>query len=185
MRLQTVSLDGRSFVPQFFSIMDEFGDEIPWLDGLSEARFLLDGNVFAQQILRNTKQREGGITAYQFVSDECPGGLFVGGVVHFDKSPEHFTDVRLCGVAEALEAFGASYLSCLQVRSPHQSRGIAATVFPQVLEVVIRERGPFWGVVSDLRLLRWYQSLGAQLLSPMDSKDGLWIIYWGNQPFVM
>ncbi len=185
MRLQTVPLDGRSFVPQFFSIMNEFGDEIPWLDGLSEARFLLDGNVFAQQILRNTKQPDNGITPYQFVSDEFPGGLFVGGAVHFKESPERFTNTRLCEAAESLAASGASFISCLQVRPPHRSRGIGGTMFPQALDLLVRERGSFWGVVSDVRVLRWHLSLGAQLLTPMESVDGIWIIYWGDEPFVM
>ncbi len=185
MRLETVSLDSRSFVPQFFSIMDEFGDDIPWLDGLSEAGYLLDGNEFARQILRNTKQPDNGITPYQFVSDEFPGGLFIGGVVHFLESPENFRDPRQREIAERLADSGAGFFSCLQVRPPHRDRGVGSRMMLRSTETVLREMGPFWGVVSDLGMLSWYRSLGAQSLSPIENRDGLWIIYWGDEPFVM
>lgn len=181
MRLQHVSLRGRRFLIQFYEIMREFGGVIPWLDGMDEMRFATDGRWFCDELLRRLGQRNGRVTPYQFV-DADDGRTFVGGILHFDESPEMLRDSRNAKTVERLTAGGASYISCLQVRPTRQGVGVASHMMKRAIEAILARHGSVWGVVSDHRLLPWYASLGATLPSPLNNQDGLWVVSWRSDP---
>ena len=181
MILQPASLRGRRFLIQFYEVMREFGGEIPWLDGMNEMRFATNGAWFCEELQRRLGQREGTITPYQFV-DEDDAGTFVGGILHFDHHPENLRDARNGEAVEHLMADGASYISCLQVRDPRRSAGVGTQMMQRAIDSILDRHGAVWGVVSDPQLIQWYRALGAELLSPLDNKDGFWIVNWNTPP---
>lgn len=177
MRLQTTNLHGRGFLIQFYEIMREFGEVIPWLDGMDEMRFATDGRWFCDELLRRLGQKNGRVTPYQFVdSDEAR--TFVGGILHFDVSPEHLRDPHNIDITQRLTLGGASYISCLQVRPSRREVGIGNSMMQQAIDAILTHHGAVWGVVSNPRLLSWYVSLGATIHSPLNNADDLWIVTW-------
>lgn len=177
MRLQSVGLSGRRFLIQFTEIAAEFGSVIPWLGGLDDLRFATNGAFFRSEFLRRTRQAEEAITPYQFVEDDA-GQTFTGGILHFARTPERLIDARNLGESERLTTLGFSFVSCLQVRPMLRGGGIGRSMLGRALQVIIRDRGPVWGVVSNPHLLPLYQSLGAKTPSSPDNRDGLWIVAW-------
>lgn len=184
MRLQPVSLRSRRFRIQFEEIMSEFGEKIPWLRGLDELRFATNRRWFQDQLLQRLGQH-GAIIPYQFV-EENSARASVGGVLFFGRSPETMRDPRNVEIAERLEAGGAYFASCLQVREVSRGMGVGSAMMPRAIRAIQNRHGTaVWGVVSDPRLLSWYASLGAETPSPTDNKDGLWIVHWprfGTRP---
>jgi GNAT superfamily N-acetyltransferase len=152
----------------------EFGQIIPWLEGLDDLRFVTNGETFRGKLLRQTGQEDGLITPYQFL-DSANDQVFAGGVLHFAVSPERLTDPCHIAAVEKLTALGYSFISCLQVRAPFRCRGVGRQMTSRALQAIVREKGPVWGVISDARLIRFYRSLGAYIPSPVQNKDGLWI----------
>jgi len=181
MYLQRVSLLGRRFAIQFVAIMTEFGQVIPWLDGVPELGFMTNGVRFRDELLHRTRQEDGTIRAYQFVTGDA-NRTFIGGLLNFDRSPERLLDHRNREIAERLAATGYSYVSCFQVRLPFRSLGTGRRVTIRALQAIIHDQGPVWGVVSDPRMLAWYRSLGAAAPSPPDNRDHLWIVDWSEPP---
>lgn len=177
MQLQPVSLRGRRFLIQYSEIMTEFGRIIPWLDGLDDLRFATNGVWFLEELVRRLGQQDGMVTPYQFV-DPDDAQTFVGGILHFDRSPEHLRDPRNAKIAEQLMDSGTSFISCLQVRKPRRGVGVGTHMGHRAINAILKYHGPVWGVVSDPRMTAWYTSLGASLPSPIDNKDGLWIVHW-------
>ncbi len=179
MHLQPVSLRGRRFAIQFHEIIGEFGSVIPWLDGLYRLGYATNSEYFRDEFLRSTRQEDGTITPFQFI-ETGRAGEFLGGVLHFGRSPEGFLDRRNCATQERLAACGVSYISCLQVRGDRRGVGVGREMFPRALYAILRKKGAIWGVVSNPRLLPWYKSLGAQCLSPLENLDNLWIVQWNS-----
>lgn len=179
MRLQPVSLRGRRFLIQFGEMMAEFGNVIPWLDGMNELRFATNGEWFRDELLRRLGQRDGNVTPYQFV-DNGNTGTFVGGILRFDRSPERLLDSRNAEIAELLAANDASFISCLQVRGMRRDVRVGTDMMTRAVAAIRSTHGSAWGVVSDRRLLPWYASLGASTPSPIENKDGLWIVSWSR-----
>lgn len=179
MRLQPISLRGRRFLIQFYEVMTEFGGVIPWLDGLDEMRFATNGEWFCDELLARLGQRQGRITPYQFVEVD-DARYFVGGILHFDVSPERLRDRRNNGIVERLTSDGASYISCLQVREPRRGKGVGNEMMRRAIKAVLAKHGSVWGVVSNPGLLPWYASLGANLESPLNNQDDLWVVHWST-----
>jgi len=177
MRLQSVGLRGRRFLVQFYEIMREFGRVIPWLDGVEDIRFATNGAYFRDGILRRTRQRDGDITPYQFVESD-DGRTFIGGMLHFTHSPERLADARNREVAERLTAEGASFISCLQIRPSLRAAGVGTSMMRRALRAILVDKGAVWGVVSNPHMREWYRSLGARTPSPIENRDGLWIVHW-------
>lgn len=180
MRLHTPNIRSRAFLLQFFAIMEEFGHEIPWLDGMGELRFATNADHFCNEIAKRTNQGDKKITPYQFIEDG-DARTFVGGMLHFPKSPEVFRDTLNSAASEHLTSAGASFISCLQVRQPHQHHAVGRRMFRRTLDTILQEKGSIWGVISDPRLRTWYQSFNGHIWSPDDNKDNLWIVSWGIQ----
>lgn len=177
MHLQSVGLRGRRFVIQFAETMAEFGGVIPWLDGLNELRFATNGAWFADELQRRLGQRDSIITPYQF-TDAKEGRTYIGGILHFSRSPEVFRDARNAQIAEQLNAEGASFISCLHMRQSLRAAGIGGVMMPRAIAAIRLQHAMFWGVVSDRRILPWYASLGALTPSPIENRDQLWIVLW-------
>lgn len=177
MQLVHQGLRSRSFLLQFFAIMEEFGDEIPWLDGLRGLTWSTNATFFRDHILRRLGCEEEGIVPYQFVTPDQQRE-FVGGVVHFTRSPENFRDRRNIEVMERLVTEGYHYISCLQVRSPFRGVGVGDTLMRRALRSIQASHSRVWGVVSHPELIPWYVGLGATVQSPRDNRDKLWIISW-------
>jgi len=177
MILKSVELGERGFLIQFFEIMHEFGGVIPWLDGMDELRFATNGRFFCEELMRRTGQDDAPIMPFQLV-DSDPARTYLGGIIHFPRSPERLVDRRNLAVVERLTHEGASFISCLQVRDVRRGRGIGNTVMTRALRAILRSQGAVWGVVSNPALIPWYRSLGAQVLSPLENRDGLWIVHW-------
>ncbi|MCR4313950.1 MAG: hypothetical protein NUV84_01745 [Candidatus Uhrbacteria bacterium] len=180
MQLQPVSLRGRRFFIQFYEVMVEFGGVIPWLDGLDEMRFATNGEWFCDELLARLGQRQGRVTPYQFVEVD-DARTFVGGILHFDISPEHLRDRHNIEIVERLTNDGASYISCLQVREPRRGTGVGNEMMRRAMKAILAKYGSVWGVVSNPRLLLWYASLGATLKSPPNNQDDLWVVSWSNR----
>ncbi len=184
MRLQQVSLRGRRFLIQFSAIMEEFGGVIPWLASVRELSVVTSGTHFEKQLLERLRQPTGGITAYQFVGSDR-SREFMGGLLHFKRTPERFEDHPNKELVEAFEEEGMGYISCLQVLPNWRGTGVGRDLMTRALNAILQERGAVWGVVSDPNLVHWYRSLGASILSPDDKADNFWIVVWrrdGTQP---
>jgi GNAT superfamily N-acetyltransferase len=179
--IRQVDLDSRGALVQFFAIYQEFGESIPWLKGLEELLFATDAEQFVLRLSDMTRQYAP-LTVWQFILDDMPH-TFLGGMLHFAKHPENFQDVRNVEIAERLTVSGSSYISCLQVREPHQGAGVGEKLMLHVLDEIREVYNSVWGVVSDFRLVPWYTRLGAQLKSPIENKDNLWIVWWPPPTF--
>lgn len=177
MQLQKVSLSGKRFYVQFIEIMTEFGRVIPWLDGLDDLRFATNGAYFREKFLLKMRQEVGGITPYQLVLPDRSRS-FLGGLLHFERSPEAFKDTRNIELQEQLTASGANFISCLQVRNTQREHGFGQELVRRSIKSILEKKGPVWGVVSDLNMLNWYRSLGASTPSPLLNRDHLWIVHW-------
>ncbi len=180
MRLQQVGLRGRRFLIQYLGIMEEFGSVVPWLAGMDDLRYATNAAHFRDTLLERTAQGDGDITPYQFVLPGRPAE-FVGGVLHFTYSPERLRDPRNREAAERLVSEGVHFVSCLQVRHELRGQGIGDVMFRRAIATILSEKGAFWGVVSDPRLLPWYRSLGVQTPSPCNNRDGLWIVHYSRE----
>lgn len=181
MLLRTASLSGRAFALQLGQVMAEFGDVIPWLDSLRGIEFATKGSYVRDRLLLDTGQEEGGITAYQFL-DPDDGRTYVGGLLRFARSPERFVDRANCAAMELLAHERASFVSCLQVRDPRRGARVGDVMFGRAIAAMLRQHHGIWGVVSDPRLLPWYQRLGAEIMSSPDNLDDLWIVRWTSNP---
>lgn len=181
MQLVPVGLRGRRFLIQYYAILAEFGKEIPWLDGMDDLRFATNGEWFRAELMQRTQQLDAPITPYQFVDADAPRS-FLGGILHFPRSPERLRDHRNITLAKQLEADGSSFISCLQVQNPVRGRGIGNTMMKRALGTLLRTKGPVWGVVSNPRLLPWYRSIGGHTPSPANNRDRLWIVHWDTTP---
>lgn len=171
-------LAGRAFLLQFFQIMEEFGDEIPWLEPLKTIQFSTNGVYFRDQFIKLLRLREEqDITAFQFITMER-GREFIGGFVHFSRSPESFQDRKNSEICEVLNYQGYSFVSCLQIRDCYHGEGLGDLLMKKALPAIIGTHGRVWGVVSRPGLVRWYKSLGATVLSDPQNRDNLWIISW-------
>ncbi len=177
MRLQSVSLRGRRFAIQLGTIMQEFGNVIPWLDGVRGLEWATNGTYVHDEILRRLRLETGDLTPYHFVTRDR-SREFHGGILAFARSPERFIDPRNIAATEELDAIGAGYISCLQVLPDHQGHGTGSTLMRRALAVILEERGYVWGVISNQGLLPWYRSLGATVKSPIENRDNLWIVTW-------
>lgn len=177
MVLQQVSVRGRRFVVQFYEVMREFGREIPWLDGLDDLRYAMNGEWFCDELARRTRQGSSTVTPYQFV-DSDSARTFVGGILHFAKSPERFCDGRNIEIAERLASEQANFMSCLQIRPERRQHDVGREMMLRSVAAIRAKHGAVWGVTSNPRLRAWYESLGAQSLSPRENDDNLWILSW-------
>lgn len=175
MRLIQRKLSGRAFLLQFMSVMEEFEEEIPWLEPLPHAT---NGSYVRDRILQHFRCKdESEVIAMQFVTSDRPGFYF-GGIIRFVRSPEIFLDTRNQEINERLSHLGYQFISCLQVREVHRGAGHGRAIMTKALRVVLSEHQKVWGVVSNPDLVAWYQSLGANVLSPRENKDDLWIVSW-------
>lgn len=179
MRLVKRSIRSRAFLLQHLQIMEEFGAEIPWLDPLKGIYFSTNSTYFRDQFLRRLGCEEEAIVPYQLVTSDR-SREFVGGILYFPSSPEHFVDPANIEIQERLTAEHYRFISCLQVRNPFRGQGIGKLLFRRAMAAIFRKHGSVWGVVSNPALIRYYASLGARLQSPKDNKDRLWIITFEN-----
>ncbi|MDO8183778.1 MAG: hypothetical protein Q7T49_02230 [bacterium] len=179
MQLIARSLTSRSFLIQFSEVMQEFGREIPWLEDLQTIRFWTNTAKFRSQLLKTCRCEDGEITPYQFI---IPGEAreYAGGVIHFSRSPENFRDRANQGILERFEAEDYHFISCLQVRDVFRGQNYGRRMMARALKTVGTKYPNLWGVVSDHKLIQWYQQLGAKLISPLDNQDRLWIVSWEN-----
>lgn len=178
MHLIQRSLQGRSFLLQFFQIMEEFGDEIPWLQPLKGISYTTNGVYFRDQVIKRLGLKDiEHVTAFQFVT---PGREheYIGGVMRFAAIPEVFRDRDNQDIQARLVCEGYHFISCLQVRERYQGQGHGRLLMKKALNTILGTHGRVWGVVSKPSLISWYQSLGATLHSPHQNDDKLWIISW-------
>jgi predicted GNAT family N-acyltransferase len=177
MQLVKRSLESRAFLIQFGEVMREFGQEIPWLEGLENSVFWTNAAKFRSELLKKWRCEDGQVVAYQFI---LPGEEreYAGGIIHFSHSPEVFKDRSNQQILERFEAEGYHFISCLQVRSTFRSQGHGHNMTTRALKSIQAKYPKIWGVVSDYHLIAWYQKLGGQLLSPLDNSDNLWTISW-------
>lgn len=180
MILSVEDLRSRSFLIQFYEIIMEFGKEIPWLAPLINIGFSTDSIYFRDQILKKLGCEEEGIMPYQFIAPET-GKYFVGGLLHFSKSPENFKSSVNRDIQEKLESEKAAYISCLQIRQPFRFSGNGKELMERTLRVILKEHGKVWGVVAHPELLSMYTGLGARVHSTLHNKDKLAVISWSNQ----
>lgn len=181
MQLVMCDLRDRSFLLQLFTIMHEFGDVIPWLDPLRHIQYWTNAERFRDELLlRLGCADEGEIVPYQLHAGS-DGNDYMGGILHFPVAPERFKDLHNCAIHARLRFEHTSFISCLQVRDMYRGDGHGARIMREALDAILAEHGGrVWGVVSDPRLVRWYEALGGRVLSPAENKDGLWIVKFGQ-----
>jgi GNAT superfamily N-acetyltransferase len=181
MRLVERSIRSRAFLLQYLQIMEEFGEEIPWLQPLKPISFSTNPNYFRDQFLRRLGCEEEEIVPYQLVMSDVPRE-FVGGILYFPRSPEGFKDRNNQEILERIDSEGYRFISCLQVRDVFRGQGYGATIMQRALGAILEEHKKIWGVVSNPSLLPWYASMGAKVLSPAENKDELWVVsFAGHQ----
>ncbi len=175
--LVPVEVASRSFLLQFFSIMQEFGTEIPWLRPLHGIAYATNTTYFRDQMLLRMGIDEGDVFPYQVLTRDG-AREYVAGILHFTQSPERFIDPVHVGLCEYLKSERYQYISCLQVRTGHRGVGMGDFAIRSALNVILARHERVWGVVAHRELLDWYVKLGATVLSPTHNKDNLWIISW-------
>ncbi len=181
MQLAIVDPFDRSFLPQLFAVVGEFGSVIPWLDGSTELVWATNGAYVLERLAEMTGQgHPKDIVPYQFRAEDA-GATYIGGLLQFARSPERLRDSRNAAIAEGLADQGAAYISCLQVRPPRRDQHVSHHLFPRAIEAIMRTHPRVWGVVSEPRLVPWYQRCGATLLSPRENRDGFWIVSWSRR----
>src|SRR3989344_7969748 len=115
MQLISRSLRGRTFLIQFIEIMREFGAEIPWLEPLQNIAYATNAAYVRDRLLRAFSCHDPSeVTPYQFVTAD-ESREYVGGILHFTKTPEVFIDRSNQEIAERLTQEDFHYISCLQV----------------------------------------------------------------------
>ncbi|MCB9814551.1 hypothetical protein H6784_03995 [Candidatus Nomurabacteria bacterium] len=74
---------------------------------------------------------------------------------------------------------GAMYISCLQVHGVKRGLGYGygAEIVLKAIKRIQQEWPIVWGVCEP-RLLKWYVSLGAEVLDPGINRDHLALIVW-------
>lgn len=177
MHMKHVSLRGGRFGIQLHEIVDQFKGVIPWIGRIDGLQFATNGAYVKDELHRRFEIGEDGIIAFQFVTDDR-SREFVGGLLSFAQTPERLVDPRNLALVQKLEADGARYISCLQIRSAHRGDGNGTVLMLRAVHAILRDYGAVWGVVSNPELLRWYRELGAETPSPVDSHDNLWIVTW-------
>jgi GNAT superfamily N-acetyltransferase len=158
-------------------VMGEFGYEIPWLEPLRSIVYSTNSAYFRDRLLQALSIDEEEIVPLQFVTSE-KSREYVGGVIHFLHSPENFKDRRNREIEERFAAENYHFMSCLQVREIWRNQGHGREIIKRALRAVLLDYQKIWGVVSDPRLIPWYSALGGKLRSPLENKDGLWLISW-------
>lgn len=180
MRLVQRSITGRTFLVQFISVMQEFGREIPWLEPLEGLEFITNAVRFRDKLLLGLGVEEEEIISQQFLTSGRDREYF-GGIIRFTRPIENFRDTRNLETQEKLTSSGFQYISCLQVRDIKRGQGYGSVLMKKALDTMKGEVGSVWGVTSRPELLPWYQRLGGQLLSPLENKDGLWLVAWPSE----
>lgn len=178
MHLVKRSLQSRDFLLQFFEIMQEFGNDILWLEPLKNIRYSTNGVYFRDQFIRSMglyDQEE--VTIFQFVTPDREHE-YVAGVIRFAHVPESFEDLRNKEIQELLLSQGYHFISCLQMRDNYRGCGHGQALMQKALSSILEVHGRVWGVVFNPQLIPWYESLGATVRSSADNEDDLWIISW-------
>lgn len=178
MKLVEAELRGRGFQIQFTDTMQEFGSIIPWLKPLQKLEFSTNPDYFRDTVLRGLRcNDESDITPLQLItSDEK--AEYVGGVIRLTHSPEIFTDPRNQELNERFSVLGYQYISCLQIRKDLRGGIFGPPLIRDVRDLILEVHERAWAVVSSLRMLRYYLSVGARSESPLENTDHLWIISW-------
>jgi GNAT superfamily N-acetyltransferase len=178
MQLVTRSLRGRSFLLQFLEIMQEFGHEIPWLEPLRNIHYSTNATYFRDHVLKGLGCKEPeDIVPFQLVTTD-PSREYLGGILHFPRTPDRFRDRRNQALLEQLTHERYSFFTCLQVRSVIRGHGYGNEIMRKALKAILAAHGKVLGVASNPDLLSWYASLGAKIRSPRENRDNLWIITW-------
>jgi GNAT superfamily N-acetyltransferase len=177
MQLVQSSLRSRSFLIQFYAILDQFGREIPWLTPLQSLSYTTNTTYFRDQLLRKLACEEEAVIPYQFVTTG-ESREFAGGVLHFPRSPERLKDKRHREIMERLAFENYHYVSCFQVRDVFRGQGTGTNLASRAISAILATHPKIWGVVSKPHLVSWYQRLGATVLSPQDNTDKLWVVAW-------
>jgi len=168
----------RSFLMQMMQVMEEFGSKIPWLNPLHEVQFSTDSVYFEKRLLGSFGCIKDQFLPSQIVTDDA-AKTFIGGIFHFRKTPEVFSDQMSLRIVSDLESVGASYISCLQVRGVHRGQSHGDMLMRHSLTTITETFGKVWGVVEDQTLLPWYESLGMEVLNEKPNLDGLWFVTKG------
>ncbi|MDB5260659.1 MAG: hypothetical protein JWN37_890 [Candidatus Nomurabacteria bacterium] len=176
MLLLKKDVSGRAFLLQFIQLMNEFGPVIPWLKPLNHLSFCTNGRHFEREIYRTIGCDPGTILPYQFLTSGMDREFF-GGVLHFEQSPERFTDPDLKYMQSTLEATGASYITCLHVRNVKRGEGWGAEIVRRSVRKVLEVHPVLWGVCEP-ELSAWYEKLGASVLNAGDNSEHLAVISW-------
>lgn len=178
MHLVKRRLAGRAFLLQFMELMREFGQVIPWLEPLRTVGYYTNGVYFRDSIMRSLDCREPDeVTPYQFVTSDV-SREYIGGILHFARSPEVFVDCGNQALMEQLVAEGFQYITCLQVRNVLRGQGHGTAIMRRALKSILATHNKVWGAVSNPRLLPWYAHLGAHVRSGTHNEDKLWIVSW-------
>ena len=181
MRLEQVDLRSRSFLLQFFEVMSEFGNIIPWLEYLKTIKYSTNAEYFRDQVLKLLRcQDEHDILPYQLIGNK-PERDFFGSIIHFKKSPERFRDFKNIEIMEGLEQQGYDYITCLQIRGQYRRQGWASVLLNGVMKKIIDQRQSVWAVLSDYNKDLYPYLSGATLRSPENNLDKLWIITWDRK----
>jgi len=176
MNIVSVDLSDRSFLIQFWEIVQEFGEEIPWLEKISTARYVAGADRFRDRILQGLRlPDESMIEPLQIMSS---GAEYLGGILRFSESPENFTDPFNRSIHHNLSEQGLPFLSCLQIRKDQRDHRYGPTLLNWIVEDTLSKHGNFWAVTSEMRLIHWYESSGATIMSPLVNEDDLWILVW-------
>ncbi len=155
--------------------LTEFGGVIPWLRGMDDLRYATNGAYVDAELHQRIGVQE--IVPFLLVTDDRARSL-LGSVLTFSETPERLIDPRNIALVQNLEAGGARYISCLQIRSAHRGDGNGTALMLRAIRAILRDYGAVWGVVDNPDLLRWYRELGAETPSPLHNHDNLWIVTW-------
>lgn len=181
LKLEKNALESRSFLIQFKDIQNEFGHEIPWLEGTEDLPYILNEKIFVQELVKGLVGESGEhMEAYLLHTDDIYK-RYIGGLLHFKKCPENFQDSENRKIQEELTDAGVDYISCLQVRESFQKNGYGDLLFKEALKAIFNTKESVWGVVSHPELLPWYQRNGAKVLQDIDNKDQLAIVQFESK----
>jgi len=184
MKLKTSTIETRDFLIQFNDILGEFWREIPRLEKISNTKYITNVDAFKQQMFQLLElEPTAKITPYMLTTDD-KNEEYIWGLLHFSSSPEKFKDKNNEIIKKQLASENYSYLTCLQIRDAFRGGNHGVELFSKSVEKILKEFHRFRWVVSDEKLLPYYQYFGAEIINNMDNKDHAALIIGDEKSFI-
>jgi hypothetical protein len=178
MELLEPKVEDRTFLIQFWDIVSEFWNEIPWLKEIIDLKYITEWSIFKDEIFQTLwLDKTDSFTSYILTTNDRRKE-YIWGLRTFSKSPEKFEDTNNEIVRKQLESADYAYITCLQIRDVLRWSNYWRELFAKALAQVLDRFEKVWWVVSHKELLPYYSYFGAKIENNIENKDNLTLITW-------